>query len=72
MNRKMNLDGTCSASRSSEHIEIDKDFLPVKPAKKKDMDDLLRYVDQNIRESAFFRSVRGSDETNNDPDEYET
>lgn len=52
--------------------EIDSGFRPVKAAKKKDLEDLLRYVDEEVREAEFFRSVTSSDEQTEHPDEYET
>lgn len=47
------------------------DFLPIKAAKKKDLDELLMYVEESIREAEFYKSIRPSPEAVELPDEYE-
>lgn len=47
-------------------------LLPIKGAKKRDLDELLQYVDEHIRFSTFFRSIRAADDADDEPlDEYE-
>ena len=47
------------------------DFLPIKAAKKKDVVELLQYVEEQIRNTAFFESLVTSEDVSDQMDEFE-
>lgn len=52
--------------------DIGGDLLPVKAAKKEDINELLRYVDEDVRNSEFYRSIQSAADAPDAFDEYET